>query len=115
MGGQTALAGENKGVTLGSDHGAFLSDCFSVGERVPQHTDLSSHTAEGWTSQQQLDQVRMPAVEHVASSPCGQGIPCPVLKPAVTQIFQMRCWPKKVFQDLGIRDTDPEIPGLAKQ
>lgn len=29
----------------------------------------------------------MLAVEHVASSPCGQGIPFPVLKPAVTQIF----------------------------
>lgn len=41
MRGQTGLAGENKGVTLGRGHGAFLSDCFSVGESVPQHR--SSH------------------------------------------------------------------------
>lgn len=57
----------------------------------------------------------MLAVEQVVSSPCGQGLPFPVLKPAVTQISQIHCQQKKVFQDAGIRDTDPEIPGLAKQ
>lgn len=57
----------------------------------------------------------MPVVEPVASSPCSQGIPFPALKPAATQIFQMCCRHKKVFQDPGITDTDPEILGLAKQ
>lgn len=51
----------------------------------------------------------------VTASPCGQGIPFPVLKTAVAKIFQVRHQQKKVFQDLGIRATDPEIPGLAKQ
>lgn len=43
------------------------------------------------------------------------GHPLPVLKTAVAKIFQVRHQQKKVFQDLGIRATDPEIPGLAKQ
>ena len=47
--------------------------------------------------------------------PAGQGIPFPTVKPAVAKIFQMRCRQKVVFQDPGIRATDPEIPGLAKQ
>lgn len=41
--------------------------------------------------------------------------PLPLPKPAVTQISQMCCRQKKVFQDPGITDTDPEILGLAEQ
>lgn len=116
---ETGLQGEKEGVGLGSDRGAFLSACFTgCGRERPPGTGTSplmlpsdGHHGDsriGYGCRQQ------PGFATWQPVPGGQGIPFPAVKPTVTKIFQMRCRQKKVFQDLGIRATDPEIPGLAK-
>lgn len=116
---ETGLLGEN-GVGLSVDGRAFLSACFTgCGTERPPGTGTSHLTppsdgrrGDSWIRYGCWQQSGFATWQPV---PAGQGIPFPMLKPAVAKIFQMRRWQKKVFRDPGIRATDPEIPGLAKR
>lgn len=117
---ETGLLGENEGVGLGGDHRAFLSARFTrCGRECPPGTGTShlpppsdGHGRDSWIGYRCRQRSGSATWQPV---PAGQGIPFPAVKPTATKIFQMHRRQKKVFQDPGIRATDPEIPGLAKR